>query len=113
MRKGAAPTPRDQICGSDPEGAAILALDASLSAEFIFSAGGSFCTRLASFFLSAPFGLLALLFQSLHFLLAFQQRSGHRVSFKSECKLTISQLLRWGLPAWFTRLARGFTVIFV
>ena len=49
---------------------------------------------LAKILLCAAFGLLALLFQSLHFLLTLQERSGHWVSFKSECKRTKQQPFR-------------------
>src|ERR1019366_8769792 len=74
----------------------------------IYLFGRRFVLRAAGkFFLSAPFGLLALFFESLHFLLALQEHNGHRVSFKSECKVTISPPLRLGLPARFPRLARG------
>ena len=72
-----------------------------------------FLPTAGKFSLGAAFGLLALLFQSLHFLPTLLGGSGHQVSLESECTLTISPTHRLGLPAGLTRLACGFAVVLI
>ena len=74
--------------------------------------GGRFSLRtIGKPFLCTAFGLLALLFESLHFFLTLLVGSGHQVSFESEYAPVTTQALRLSLPARLTRLARGFAVI--
>jgi len=70
--------------------------------------GKFFLLTVGKFSLCAPFGLRTLLFESLHFFLTFLERSGHKVSFVSECIQTKSPTHRLGLLSTFTGLARGF-----
>src|SRR6267378_3359768 len=73
----------------------------------LFDAGFLF-RALRNLFLCAALGLFALLFQSLHFLLAFLERNGHKNLLKFALQSVTAVNPPRTLPAGFPRLAGGF-----
>src|SRR5258708_14193732 len=78
----------------------------------LFDAGFLF-RALRNLFLCAALGLFALLFQSLHFLLAFLECNGHKNLLKFTLQSVTAVNLPRTLPAGFPRLAGSFPVVFV